>query len=220
MGITVKLDLVTDREARHVYRVDALRRAGWEAMTAAERLEWWHGLSDEYVYWREGTPVTCLDGVIVFIATGDINKGAYNYKDWNRVEGTAEYLAGILRGLPELLREHAREHGVAWDTALDVPYDPEDFRLTVKTDWAMEDIPTPGQLDRYLENVRRLRGALEYETEELPATMAVLTYAGANAIERALLGLGFAIEDFHTWRDVENIEKSCVYSDDVFSREV
>ena len=62
--------------------------------------------------------------------------------------------------------------------------------------WYEDDIPRSYQMSRYLQNVAALRGVLTLpeNTAEVPAGMAGLTLAEANAVEEILL----AIEDYLT----------------------
>ena len=61
------LDLITDRTARDVARLQELSAKGWAGMTVAEKAEWLQA-----------------------------SKGAYNYSDLNRVENAVAYLADHL----------------------------------------------------------------------------------------------------------------------------
>ncbi len=113
-------------------------------------------------------------------------KGTYNISDMNRVEAVTAYLAGLMISLPEELRAYAEELGVEWHPAYDVPYDPEDFLLSVKTDWDVLDIPDSEDSRRYLDNIRALCGGLESNAETLPLSLDCLFYQDANAIESCL----------------------------------
>ncbi len=94
-------------------------------------------------------------------------KGRYNAADLNRVEAAVGELLSIAK-------------------ALDIP-----GQWDVKTDWDLPEKFSPhtwvtaGQMERYLGNVERLCRAVELAVE-LPASMAHLTYQGANQIEQAL----------------------------------
>lgn len=135
-------------------------------------------------------------------------KGTYNASDLNRVESAVDYLAVLLASdLPIDLHAYAESLGVAWDSFFDVPYDPGDYKgLSIKTDWAEEDVPTASQMSRYLGNVSLLRAALDYETADLPGSMQRLTWSGANAIEEALVNLDAAITELEarTKQDMDN----------------
>lgn len=89
----------------------------------------------------------------------DAAKGAYNYSDLNRVENAVSKLA-FLMGLD----------------------------LTIKTNWGQWDVPTRGEMDRYLGNVVIIRDMLadEIDFPPLPSSMSGLTWEGANNIELVL----------------------------------
>lgn len=86
-------------------------------------------------------------------------KGSYNYSDLNRVEIAVAELSDEL-GLG----------------------------LTTKTDWTEWDIPTQADMDRFLSNIRAIRagGSPLANTPYAPSSMAKLTYASANNIEKIL----------------------------------
>lgn len=98
-------------------------------------------------------------------------KGAYNYTDLNRVESAVSVLAEIL--------------GVA---------------VTVKTNWAVTDIPKSADMERYLGNIRLLRevNAALANTPSVPDSMTGLDFNMANDIEKIL----FDIE-----RNIENLTR-------------
>lgn len=86
--------------------------------------------------------------------------GAYNYTDLNRVESAVAELAGML-GLS----------------------------LTTKTDWKVADIPTKGEMERYLSNVITVYNACPNPIDQhppLPTSMEKLSYVWANSIEETL----------------------------------
>ena len=149
-------------------------------------------------------------------------KGAYHAGDLNRVEGAVAYLSQLLRELPQELKDYAAALGVAWDAFFDVPYTPGDYYLTTKTDWVENGIQTPADMARYLANVRKLRGALGYETDALPGTMENLRFQGANAIEKALAGLESAIAALEaaTKTDIDNTAAAWFYSGEICAGEV
>ena len=93
------------------------------------------------------------------------SKGAYNYTDLNRVEDAVAKLASYLAALD-------RDHG-GW----------------MFTYWLEDSVPTATDLQRYLDNVKRVRNALpelHHIMPQAPASMVNLTYEGANAIEEIL----------------------------------
>lgn len=165
LGVSTALKLITDRTQADRDRAEELSLKEYGDMTEAEKAEW-------------DAPL----------------KGAYNYTDLNRVESAVEVLAKILRGLPVELQRYAAAYDVAWDAFFDVPYDPAAYAPQVKTDWTPADIQSPEDMERYLQNVILLRGALEYAADNLPQRMEDLTWQGANAIESALVGLDGAIK--------------------------
>lgn len=83
-------------------------------------------------------------------------KGGYNYADLNRVERAVAEISNIY-----------------------------DLGLVTKTDWAAWDMPTQGDLERYISNIELIR---EYWVPDAmtPSNMAKLTYVGANNIEKVL----------------------------------
>lgn len=101
-------------------------------------------------------------------------KGAYNYIDLNRVESAVQEVAEIL-GLS----------------------------VTVKTDWAVTDIPSESDMKRYLDNIKMIRnsGALD-TTPEAPESMSGLTYEMANAIEQILIDIEIVIKTYCRCGDV------------------
>ena len=92
------------------------------------------------------------------ILTTRTTKGAYNYSDLNRVERVVAEISDIA-GL----------------------------NLTTKTDWAMWDVPTVADMERYLNNIKVIRAAFSGNEYSLPDNMNELTYSSANNIEKVLL---------------------------------
>jgi len=92
-------------------------------------------------------------------------KGSYNATDLNRVGEALLYLAERFRGYSYI-----------------VYVDP-------KTDWSVNDIPTPEQLQHYLDNVAVIRGVMDVyrSTPLVPNDMDGLTYEDANDIEKILV---------------------------------
>lgn len=216
------MDLVTNRTQGDVDRLKVLNSIGWLNMTLLERYEWIYGTETLPLFWSDGTPMVCQDGPLYLYDKARSNKGAYNAEDMNRVENAVKELCGLLVSLPDQLVEFAEATQVAWDPLFEVPYDPELYTLTTKTNWLKTAIPTVAQLERYLGNVQTLRDALEYETDPLPESMKKLTWQGANAIEKALLGLEAAIQAYrdrvegYMTRDRE----SFFYSGEIYCGEV
>lgn len=126
------VELITDRTQYHVTLLNRLRKKPWNSMTSSEQTAW----------------------------NGEAAKGAYNYKDLNRVE--------------TVVSELAVELGLS---------------LTTKTNWTLWDIPVKSEMDRYLANVVAIRDACPGDVTfpDLPDSMNNLTYEGANSIEKVLL---------------------------------
>lgn len=187
------LMLITDRTATDASRVDALSAIPYAKMTDAQKAEWDSDL-----------------------------KGAYNASDLNRVESAVDYLAGVLRALPDDLKAYAQEKVVGWDRFFDVPYDAENVVVDTKTDWRVTDIQIPQDMARYLDNVAYLRGIVEYSTATLPNSMDNLTWQGANAIEKALVDLEDAIERLRaqTKHYIDLTVQSWCFSGEVYTGEV
>lgn len=91
------------------------------------------------------------------------DKGTYQAADLNRVTEAISELA-------DALAEEGIETGVTW----------------LRTSWSATRIPTPEELENYLDNVRRIRAALPNAAPAAPTSMRGLTYEGANNIERII----------------------------------
>ena len=100
-------------------------------------------------------------------------KGTYNAEDLNRVGEAMVYLAGRFRGYG---------YGAS---------------IAPKVNWTMEDIPRQGDMDRYLADLRTLRGTLRMmeTTPPVPGSMAGLTWEQANDIEKILADLEFLLNN-------------------------
>ena len=101
-------------------------------------------------------------------------KGAYKASDMNRVTEAVAYLAGVFESLGYPVPGYA-DPGVTW---------------------AIGDAPTDEQLELYLANVQALMDVLKTAqyTADLPQSMALLTYAGANHIEEILVEINAYLE--------------------------
>ena len=93
-------------------------------------------------------------------------KGTYNAADLNRVSACMEYLRELLEGLGYSVPGYAQQ-GITWTDS---------------------STPTAGQLAQYLANVQALRDVIAEAqfSADLPQSMVVLTYVGANAVEQIL----------------------------------
>ena len=92
-------------------------------------------------------------------------KGAYNASDLNRVASAMSYLS-------------QRFASAGYSVPVSSP-----------TDWANGDIPRKGDMDTYLDDLRRIRAALAVmdTTPSAPGSMDYLTWAKANDIEKILV---------------------------------
>lgn len=90
------------------------------------------------------------------------DKGTYNAADLNRVEANTKTVAVELSAAGYFTKP------------------------TVKTNWAMEDIPDTVTMTRYLSNVQKCLDSMA-NGFVIPKTMDNLTYIGANQIEQALV---------------------------------
>lgn len=90
-------------------------------------------------------------------------KGTYNATDLNRVQSACDEIAAALTaaGIPVTL---------SW----------------TRSTWALSYIPTEAEMTEYLENIGKIKAALPNNSPAPPASMAYLTYEGANNIERML----------------------------------
>lgn len=115
-------------------------------------------------------------------------KGAYNYQDMNRVGQAVAYIAERMTSIPDELAAYRAEKGVADDPVYHVPYNPSSVVVSVKTNWAMGDIPTQSQISTYLQNLTVLRSQLTLpeNTPAVPTSLNSLTFQIANDIERLL----------------------------------
>ena len=102
-------------------------------------------------------------------------KGAYNYTDLNRVETAVSYL-----------RDYLGSYGYV-------------VALGALKTWQPTDVPTVGDMQRYLDNIRAIRNVLTVypSTPQVPASMARFNFTKANEIERIL-------------QDVEELVKNMV----------
>ncbi len=187
------ITLITDRTQADVSRVQQLAAKGYANMTDTEKTEWAKDL-----------------------------KGAYNASDLNRVGNAVNYLVGRLTQLPKDVQAYLASKGVAPDAFFAVPYDPADYDFEAKITWQQSEIPTGSEMADYLGNVVLLRAAFDYETDALPESMEKLTFVGANAIEKALLGLDAKITEWKNENEtlIDNTADACYYSDDVYAAEI
>ena len=94
-------------------------------------------------------------------------KGTYNATDLNRVQSACEYIA-----------ERLSNYGYS-------------VSLIALPEWTVTDIPVQSQMQDYLANVQTLRDTIEVlqTTPQVPESMALLDWVGANNIEQILVDL-------------------------------
>lgn len=121
--------------------------------------------------------------------TQETEKGYYWITDLNRVGNAVKYIANLFA-----------QQGTTVD-------------VVGKTDWQDNQIPTPQQLERYLQDVRNLREATDIKQllPEIPSSIDDLGVDGANNIERLLELLEFYIFE---------LLKSFFYSNEISCGEV
>lgn len=116
-------------------------------------------------------------------------KWAYNASDLNRIASAMAYLS-------------QRFASAGYSVPVSSP-----------TDWANGDIPTKGDMDTYLDDLRRIRAALAVmdTTPAAPESMDYLTWAKANDIEKILVDVDDALG---------RLLLSPFYSGEIYSGEV
>lgn len=128
------MNLITDRTQTDVNRVKDLAAKGKAGTwTAAERSEWLAGM-----------------------------KGAYTYKDFNRVESAVAEIAGML--------------GIT---------------VTTVTNWTEKSVLREADIQRYLANIEKLRTVCKglTNTPATPTNLRRISYVTANNIEKILADL-------------------------------
>lgn len=83
--------------------------------------------------------------------------------------------------------------------------------VVAKNDWTYADIPTPTDLENYLQDVRTLRDAVSLNGYALPSSMRNLTYIGANDIEKMLQ---------YVTAEVERLRETWWYCSEIYCGEV
>lgn len=116
-------------------------------------------------------------------------KGSYNAADLNRVETAVEYVSDKLASV-----------GIH-------------LGLEIRKNWAMEDLPSESDMQRYLGNVQAIRDSITMtaDTPELTQSMNNLTYEEANDIEKVLMMVNILLE---------NMMKAWYYSGEIYTGEV
>lgn len=149
-------------------------------------------------------------------------KGAYTAADMNRVESAVSFIAGQLRATVPALEDYAESYGAEWQSVFDLGYDPDDYRVIVKTNWSRSDKPKISQQTRYTGNVALLIGALSANYPAIPNGLGEINYVQANAIEEALkiLYAKLLSETERIETLIRNTAQAWYYSGDVYAGEV
>lgn len=115
-------------------------------------------------------------------------KGHYNACDLNRVGRAVQELAGRLNGAGH------------------------NINIVAKTNWAITDIPTLADMERYRTNIATIRTALAMlsTTPQTPASMCNLTWQQANDIEKILQDVELLLN---------NMQAVLLYSGEIYSGE-
>ena len=186
--------LITDRTQAHVDRLQQLMKIGWQNMTDDEKAEYISGGADQLLDANNQPLFDSQNEPIYSADPGGVQKGAYNYTDLNRVEEAVDYVADELVQADTDIRQYAVDMDVAWDDAFAVPYDPADYSLTVKTDWADTDIPSATQMARYISNLKLIQAAIpDASAAWIPDSMNMINWENANDIEKLLKDVDIAV---------------------------
>lgn len=234
------LNLITDRTAKNVRRLEDLSAKGWSNMTMLDRAEWRFGAPDMSIRfvggenlvledgiaelygiaWSDGEIVQLLDGNLGLYPDTASNKGAYNATDLNRVEQATSDLREEINGIQERITAYRTEAFVANDPIFSVPFS-KIGDITTKTDWGKEDIPNDESLERYLANVDTVTDPISI-AKDLPESMENLGFEEANEIEKALLleyKAALALEAEKKTL-IDNTAKAFIYSGEVYAGEL
>lgn len=165
--------LITDRRPEQAERVERISSIRWEDMTLYQKQEWLYGEAEDPLYWADGEPMRCKDGALYIHNADGTNKGAYNWKDLNRVCAAMEYL-----------NQRFAAAGYSLDYERVQPSE-------VRAEWTIDDSPNPEQANRYIKNAYSIRDALATlkTTPALPDRPEDLSSDGANAIEKVLIDI-------------------------------
>lgn len=189
------VEMVTDRTIFDVNRVKFLVGVGFSNMTDIEKQEFLGGL-----------------------------KGAYNYTDFNRVEGAVEYLSKRLVDVTDELKVIANDLSVYWnENAFGVPYSPSDYlEVKIKKDWTFSDRLTENERTRYIQNILLVLKSFSISDPNIPTKIDGLNYIGANAIEECLIHLNETLTDFYEKKIeiIEGVSKNWYHSGEIQCGEV
>ena len=195
MGAINGVNMITDRAKSDVDYVKSIFIKGFNNITEEEKQNFLNGL-----------------------------KGAYNSKDFNRVESAIEYFSQKLVDVPQELQELATSLKVSWNEEFfGVPYDPNGYvDVEVKTDWDVVDILTSADRKRYLDNIVYILQALEKDTTKIPSQLEGMDYNGANEIEKSLVEFDNSLTLLNDEKKslIIGTTKSWFYSGDLYGGEI
>ena len=224
-------NLITDRTQADVYYIKALCAKGWRSMTA-----------DEKTY---------------FLAAN--SRGAYNISDILRTNDAQTGLRSLFNNLPTILTDdfdtavaevlqslkYNQEYYDLSDTVLDPTLKEVSYGFVtlapVNANWHEDAYPASFSdasnnvydISYYLTNINILRQVLPITAPDTPESLELLDYKKANDIERILVAIYNAYEEYKNEKegaiwDAENAEidkqaraaKSWIWSGEVYAGEV
>lgn len=133
------LKAVFNRTSEDVLKVQSYDTIGYKYLTPEQQKEWLSGL-----------------------------KGAWNYKDVNRLESNTKFLADL--------------YGVQG--------------MSFKTDWSYKDVLSKDSVQRILDNINKLRDYFKvYESTPATPDIPINTYQKVNDLEKILYDMYFVFEN-------------------------
>ena len=188
--------LITDRTESDVYFAKKLCSKGLGKMTEEEKEQFLSGL-----------------------------KGAYNYTDFNRVEGAIKFVVDEMLSAPQFLKEYAEELGVCWSDAFSVGYDVgliSEIETKPADYWSVEHILTSDEREQYLANASAVAGVFEELPPKYPTSLDKLTHIGANEIEKGIENtyVTFSYNFDEKKKFIEETSKAWFYSGDLYGGEI
>lgn len=134
-------------------------------------------------------------------------KGAWNYKDINRVGEAVEYLAQRYAAIPDEIEEYRVNKSVGESSDFSVPYTPGDISVTAKKNWTVADIMSKAAAKTFLEDLIMVRKQLTLpsDTPLVPTNLDGMDYNTANDIEKMLSVINTTLEDVKADR-IEKID--------------
>jgi len=165
------MEFITDRTQLDIDYLKSLILRGWDDLTTDEK-NYYLGLFTEEVLitFDDDILYTSDNKQLLVLGGSDICKGAYNYKDFNRVENNIILLRDLILTIG--------------------------FHVTITekgSQWEIEDIPTSSDISRLLTNIENLRNEF-YTLITMPVTpssMEKMSYEKANDIEQILKNINY-----------------------------